>query len=94
MDGALISGTGGERAAGDGTGGAGASDFCIMECRALLFLDGDRKGVKWAASLDPSDGGCASIDGSLEGKGGSVGRPFGEGVIMNTACLEQGSQFM
>lgn len=88
MDGALTSGTGGDSAEGDGTEGDGGADFCS----ALLFLDGDRKGVKWAASLDPSDEGCASTAGSLEGKGGSGGGS--EGVIMSTVCLENRSQFM
>jgi hypothetical protein len=43
------------------------ADLCDEEYRAFRVLVGDRKGVKWAANLEPNDGGDTFSGGRVDG---------------------------
>lgn len=68
------SATGGERVADERVGGVFV-DLYDEEYRAFRVLVGDRRGEKWAANLEPSDGGDTFSGGRVEGSRLSDGDP-------------------
>lgn len=61
------------------------ADLYDEEHRALKVLVGDRKGEKWAANLDPSDGGDTFNGGRVEGSRWSDGDPSAvEATVKNS----------